>query len=206
MREAFSISDIQDDEDIYGRLILNQKKRSKKRKVKERPSTLAEKVRLVEQKRNHSVNVEDLKGAEDDEDQSIASENLPVVINGDNLLGKGSSLFVSECKHIRDNYEDLELHHLFDNIRTNFLFRLFITAVSYEQRHNFHFEESEMFEHTLHNVVSQQQAKKEMRLKFVKKNYQPDTSYTAVESNEISRTTFEVKIPRRIIDLLDPRV
>lgn len=204
MKATFGISDIQDEEDIYGRLVLNQKKRLKKRKDTERPKTLAEKVRLVEQRRTYNRDVEnDQENSKEEEPERAAAENLPVFVDSEEFVQENAGSALEESKLIRDNYEELGLHHLFDDKRTNFLFRLFVTAVSYEQQKNFKFDESELFDRTFRNLVSKQRAKNKMRLKFVTENYQPNTSFKEMESNEIRRTTMEVKIPRRIIDLLD---
>lgn len=205
MKGTFGISDIQDEEDIYGRLVLNQKKRLKKKKVIERPKTLAEKVRLVEQRRSRTLDsaVNEESNTPEAEGKSTADEYLPAYVEDQELAQENLDSMVKESKLIRDSYEELELHYLFDDLRTNFLFRLFVTAVSYGQQSNFKFDEAELFDQTLRNLVSRQQAKKKMRQKFVTENYLPDRSFTPIESDEIVRTTMEIRIPRRIIDLLD---
>lgn len=199
MKRTFGISDIQDEEDIYGRLVLNQKKRLKKKKA-DRPTTLAEKVRLVEQRRSQAIEREK---EETETEEPSADEDLPVFVENEERTQENIASLVEESKAIRDRYEELELHYLFDDLITNFRFRLYVTAMSYQQQNKFHFDESELFNRTLRNVVSQQRAKKRMTQKFVTKNTFTNTSFKRIESDEIERVTMEIRVPRRIIELLE---
>lgn len=205
MKRNLDISDIQDDEDIYDRLVLNQKRRSRKGKAKrlmKPPLLLSEQVRLMEEKINNiSPHHEDSKETEKKYDLDIVSdEEGPVIVDSEHLLTPD----IREYQSIHDRYEELELHKLFDDTRTNFMFRLFFIATMHDQGDNFvNGSTGDIFRQTLRDILAQQRAKLRMRRKFVAENYLPGKAALALPSNEITRTTIAIKVPPRILELLD---
>lgn len=205
MKRSLDISDIQDDEDIYDRLVLNQKKRSRKGKAKrlmKAPLLLSEQVRLMEEKINNiSPHHEDSKETEKKCDLDIVSdEEGPVIVDSEHLLTPD----IREYQSIHDRYEELELHKLFHDTRTNFMFRLFFIATMHDQGDNFvNGSTGDLFRLKLRDILAQQRAKLRMRRKFVAENYLPGKAAVALPSNEITRTTTVIKVPPRILELLD---
>ncbi|KAM9904823.1 hypothetical protein OXX79_002514 [Metschnikowia pulcherrima] len=151
-KHRLTLSEIEDDEDLYERRVRARKAR-KKPPVKlsflededlEAPVMLHKKVKHVENKVNH------VTGPEHDEKKSIPgfgpilehknatfadSDDMPMIVKSDQLKSESSADSIPEvaakCQVLVRSYEALELHHLFSTTEENCKFRLFLYAAAF---------------------------------------------------------------------------
>ncbi|KAM9897945.1 hypothetical protein OXX79_006583 [Metschnikowia pulcherrima] len=151
-KHRLTLSEIEDDEDLYERRVRTRKAR-KKPPVKlsflededlEAPVMLHKKVKHVESKINHVTEPEHDDGKpiegfgpilEHKNANFADSDDMPTLVESDQLKSESSADSIPEvaakCRVLVRTYEALELHHLFSTTEENCRFRLFLYAAAF---------------------------------------------------------------------------
>lgn len=228
-KRHLELSDIQDETDIYDRLVLKQRK-SKKKLPPEKVSSalLSDKVRLVEEKRigrlpllHSSVGTEGDGG--NDDINGVSDDEMPAIVESRELQQEKSVHSIPNvrnmCKDIIGRYEELALDEIFRDAEQNHMFRLFVSAASFGLLDllTFSQEELTLYVSVLRGIASKQQAKKSMKDRFsqARDEYTAKTEMHTARAVETAKTSLDsghrtiirssepFKVTKRITQLLD---
>lgn len=208
-RRVLDISDIQDELDIYDRLVIRQKRKKKPPKLdngydgQDVPRVLP--IKAVEEKM-HGVKSHTKPGEEVPKRLYSPEEDLPVIVeSGDIVREKQVEAIpnvVSLCDHLVKSYEDMDLHKMFASPEVNHTFRLYLHAVKYHQQGFFGLPEElrDLFVLVLRDLAAKDNARKTIRANFVRENYATKHDDLKEMDGIIMR---KIDVPARIRDLLD---
>ncbi|KAF3985987.1 hypothetical protein FT663_05065 [Candidozyma haemuli var. vulneris] len=210
-RKQLGFSDIQDDADIYDRLVIRQKQKAKRPKKSEDPYDETEQVSLHE--KVEQVNAprkkkkKELEIQRDPED----AEDLPAVVESAELAKEKSVHSIPDvsrrCQELLDKYEELELGLLFADQEINREFRRFLRSVAsdpYEDTGLSKIREA-LFVKVLKDSLAKQEARKSIRERFVDKygSREDEQKERNRDPRSIRRTTRKIEVPGIILQLLD---
>lgn len=222
-KRTLELSDIQDETDIYDRLVLKQRKLKKKlTSVRGSPLLLSDKVRIVEENRkgtkSSTIDVDVKPHAETDDDIShgISNEELPVIVESHLLQQEMSIHSIPNiqilCRDIIERYDDFELGQIFPDTEQNHMFRLFVSAASFGLLDLLKFPRDTLglYVSVLRGIASKQKVKKVMETRFarVQDSVIPELAELATKGEDsgqriIIRVSEPFKITKRITQLLD---
>lgn len=208
-KRVLDLSDIQDEADIYDRIVINQKR--KRKPVKEdhyaeyEPALVP--IRSLDAAKKPTASPE-IEIAHDEEE-------LPVVVESAEFQREKQVDAIPHvsllCSHLLDVYEQTEMHSFFD-VERNVTFRLFLHAV----KHNVHpyFELSDddrdLFVRLLREFAAKRDARNKMKASFVKEKYGSKPTKPAklkkpaeAPTGFLPRWTRNIVVPKRIRDLLE---
>lgn len=204
-KRHIELSDIQDETDIYDRLVLKQRK-SKKKFPPEKVSSalLSDKVRLVEEKRKGRLSL--LQNSVDSESDGgndvingVSDDEMPAIVESRELQQEKSVHFIPNvrniCKGIIERYDELALNVIFRDAEQNHMFRLFVSAASFGLLDLLKFSQEELtlYVSVLRDIASKQKAKKIMKDRFARARvaYTAETDSYATETDSNDSQTME---------------
>lgn len=219
-KRQLELSDIQDETDIYDRLVLKQRKSKKKLLQPDKSSVLlSDKVRLIDEKRNRLKRRNDLPVADDDVNgkHTPLEDEMPVIVESYLLQQERNIQSIPNvlrlCKDMIDHYDELALGLIFPEIEQNHMFRLFLSAASFGLLHLLLFpqEALNLYVSVLRGIITKQNAETVIKTQFSKESQMeklepaPPVSIRSSSSllRTIIRTTELFKVPKRITQLLD---
>lgn len=215
-RRTLDISDIQDEADIYDRIVIRQKRKAKKAKISEdpydelsSPVLLAGRVKHVQDRlSNPFQRTPETESLAKSEEWALSDEEQPAIVESEELQNERAVKLIPDvstrCRAIVDSYEALSLHEMFSDPLTNCMFRLFLYGVGFDQHAHFKFPQEKLFVRILRNIISKQTAREGIRDRFVDKyesTPEPEATPEPFQS-DIVRTTEKIVVPKRVLLLL----
>lgn len=225
--QPLDISDIQDEFDIYDRFVIKQRKAKRKlASDSSHTSLLSEKVKRVDENRKRRPKVMELPEVSEIQ----LDDELPAIVESSDLR---EELCVEAIPNIQklaadiiSQYDQLQLEGIFSDAETNFMFRLFVSAVSFGQLHLLTFppQVSNLYVSVLRDIASKQRAQHSINERFLSLNEASGHhkyvsalearslgSGAGLASHKIShtgngriiRTSEKFPVPKRILRCLD---
>lgn len=172
-KRPLDISDIQDETDIYDRLVIKQRKAKRNLVLNDKQSRhlLSDQVKRVDEKRKGRPLAVKPQLADSVNDSNLDDE-LPVIVESTPLRNERTVESIPDvqdyCREIVKQYDDLVLSKIFSDTEKNFMFRLFVSAASFGQLYLLTFPEdvNNLYVTVLRNIVSKQKARKTIQDKF----------------------------------------
>lgn len=229
-RRPLDITDIQDDADIYDRIVIRQTRRQPKGTAAPQQTLLSEKLRIVEEnikkrKGNDLQRTTSRNDAEDEDTQLLgegdSSEELPVVIESEELQKERLILSIEDapekCRKLLVQYDELGLPAMFSDELTNCMFRLFLYAVRYEvfQHMQLSAIRRALFVRVLRDILQKLEVKEDIRGRFVGRHellekyresncVKTESSHgKSMQASEITRSVEGIEVPKRVLRLLE---
>lgn len=222
-KKGLDLSDIQDETDIYDRLVIRQ--RSNKKKDPENAGLLSEKVRHVEAKRKRRIlsvnNVpgltsekQSIKAGSEIEPPRKVDDDEPVIVHTSYYDQWMESVPQTQVKDVIGRFDEILFGDTFDTLQ-KCMFRLFVTAAGFGMHTLLPLpkETAELYTVVLHDIIATQNARDSMKRRFTA-DYQipqPENSETLEEDRPrecsgkgaIEKTSERFPVPKRILRLLD---
>lgn len=209
-RKQLELSDIQDEDDIYDRIVIRQKQRAKKPKKLADPYdeqgeiiNLHEKVQAIEGRAPKLPKVEAIA--------DNSREDLPVLVESAELANERLLLSIpnlsDKCHYLLDNYEKLELHLLFVNQETNGDFRRFLALLAENPTQDTGILgiRKDLFTKVLKDSIAKVEAKKQIQKRFerYRTNLEEEDEEQETNAKGVRRTVKKIKVPDIVLQLLD---
>lgn len=214
-KKPLQLSDIQDEADIYDRLVFRQRKVKRKLNSAGKPALLADQVERVDANRNGRYEVANSqeKSGKPTENAPTSDEELPVVVESVQLQQERRVESIpnvqAACADMIRRYDELLLHKIFQNSQDDCMFRLFVSAASFGQLHllNFPQDTHNLYVSVLRDIVTKQTVKESMSERFVTKEfYLPNDDEheeklqdVGPKMDSIVRTVTKITVPKRIL-------
>lgn len=214
-RKQLELADIQDETDIYDRLVIRQKQKTKRPKPLEDPYVEREQSQL----HKRLLRIEG-RGEENDdghpkiEAKNTLKEDLPAVVESKELVEEKLLRSIPDvqtrCKYLLDRYKELELDLLFGDSQTNEAFRLFLQKMATDpwQESGLPNIREALFVKVVKDTIAKIDARKSIRRKFVETYGASDRDCKVLEkesfdSSGIGRKSTKLDLPPILLELFD---
>lgn len=208
-KRSLDIGDIQDDADIYDRLVIRQKQKAKRPKKQEDPYDDTERVQLHERLER----VQNKKREEKKRTKAVPMDNAddrPALVESVELAEERLVYSIhdvkSRCREMLDKYEDLELHLLFADKLVNDEFRRYLGLVASHLHEDSGLSKirEALFVKVIKDSIAKQDAKKSMKERFVERySSRKEATEEERDPRSIRRTARKLKVPPTLKQLLE---
>lgn len=205
-KRRLEIGDIQDESDIYDRLVIRQKVKNRKPKKLADPYDETETVQLHER-------LEKLEKREEKKEKKRkveAVEEAPAIVESPELAREKLVYSIPDvqtrCLDLLDRYEQLELHLLFADKAVNDEFKRYLNLIassSHEDNGLSKVREA-LFVKVIKDSIAKEDAKKSMKERFLEKYGSREVKQEAErDPKSIRRVSRKIVVPPSLKQLLE---
>lgn len=205
-KRRLEIADIQDDSDIYDRLVIRQKARNKKPKKLADPYDETETVQLHERLKRLEKRTE----REEKKENVQAVDEAPAIVESPELARERLVYSIANvqgrCLELLEKYEQLELHLLFADKAVNDEFKRYLRLVasgSHEDTGLSKIREA-LFVKVLKDSIAKEEAKKSIKERFLEKyGSRTEKHEDERDPKSIRRVSKKIVVPPILKQLLE---